>query len=94
MLPTRRHRVPTSIAVAGALVVIATLCGIVQLQLSHALPSPQARLDDHRVVALNTCGAVHPGSSSVSHACTSRPADAAARLAPGRTRARGARHGA
>jgi hypothetical protein len=97
MLPNRRHRVPTSIAIAAALVVVATLCGILQLQLSHTLPSSQPRVDDRHAIALNsTCAATHAGASSANHGCASRPAgtDAAARLSPGRTRARGARHGA
>jgi hypothetical protein len=97
MLPTRRHRVPTSIAIAAALAVIATLCGILQLQLSHTLPSSQPRVDDRHAIALNsTCAATHSSTGSASRGCATRPAgtDAAARLAPGRTRVRGARHGA
>jgi hypothetical protein len=96
MLPNRRHRVPTSIAIAAALVVIATLCGIVQLQLSHSLPSSQVRVDDPHVVALNTsstCSNTHSGAPSATHGCATRPVDPAGHIAPGRMRTRGARHG-
>jgi hypothetical protein len=96
MLPNRRHRVPTSIAIAAALAVIATVCGILQLQLSHTLPSSQLRVDVRRVVELrgaSTCAATGSGATSATHDCATRPANAADHIAPGRMRTRGARHG-
>jgi hypothetical protein len=97
MLPNRRHRVPISIAIAAALVVIATLCGVLQLQLSHSPAGSQSRVDDRHVVALNgtsSCAPLHASAAPSSHGCATRPAaDAADKLVPGRTRARGARHG-
>ena len=97
MLPNRRRRVPISIAIAAALVVIATLCGVLQLQLSHSLSGSQSRVDDRHVVALNgtsSCAPpLHASAAPTSHGCNRSATDAADKLAPGRTRARGARHG-
>jgi hypothetical protein len=96
MLPNRRRRVPISIAIAAALVVIATLCGVLQLQLSHSLSGSQSRVDDRQVVALNgtsSCAPLHTSAAPTSHGCNRPATDAADKLAPGRTRARGARHG-